>query len=645
MNAAATEVQPPDDARDGPGGVWRPKGYLGARGLTLVLALLALTLAMSACRLLALPGAPLLGVPGVEHLRHVGELLDQSLTLVWVPSADRNAVIYLLLLPTAALLITLARLTFGLRVLGYRSVLIAVGFHEIGILPSLLVISVVVGIIILLRPSMRRVRLPLYARVSMILGITACILVSALLIGAWQRSEMIWSLAFFPVIILAMMAEAIAGSLDQGNAVTAAWRLLWTLVVAFVLFALMSSAPVVDTLARFPELMVTQLLLIVLVSEYLDFRLLQDWQNTLGVPLMRLLGRPYDLLMRKPRVAVVRNRWQHGVVARLGVEAPAGERGVSAQHLIDALRDEGYLVKVFEGDMTLLRELRSFLAPHPRTGAPGGLVLNLSPGIQGRGRRIHAAAMLEMAGLPYTGPDPLCLGLLHDRFALLSLLQRAEVPVSPFRLLRWPVPVPDEAELPVLLGPRCDFDGFGRRVRTPEQLIAAAREIAAAHGPELVMQPPVHGPVYKVGILGNRKLECLPLLRTGGKEKGVKCPAPVEEELADRLRECARRAFRAAGCRDYALVTLGLDRAGEPYVVNMEGQGILGRKDPMTTMAHAAGMRRGELAVRIVKLASLRAGTEWVRRPQIDNVVGMDRSAIASPSPRRQPGSTRAEGG
>ena len=79
----------------------------------------------------------------------------------------------------------------------------------------------------------------------------------------------------------------------------------------------------------------------------------------------------------------------------------------SVQHVVDALRQQGYKVKVFEGDLTLLHELQSFLAPHPRTGAPGGVVLNLSAGIQGRGRFGHVPAMLEMAGVAYSGPDPI----------------------------------------------------------------------------------------------------------------------------------------------------------------------------------------------------------------------------------------------
>jgi hypothetical protein len=78
--------------------------------------------------------------------------------------------------------------------------------------------------------------------------------------------------------------------------------------------------------------------------------------------------------------------------------------------------------------MTLLRELRKFLPPHPRTGAPGGGVLNMSNGIQGVGRRAHVPSLMEMAGVAHTGADTLTEACLCDRFALLTRLKAHGLP-------------------------------------------------------------------------------------------------------------------------------------------------------------------------------------------------------------------------
>lgn len=178
--------------------ILRGKGYLSTTDLAILTLVATLSLLAFTARILSTPGLNLSAGSFPSPLMSLGHFLNAVVTLEWVPLLDRHAVIYVMLLPTAALLITLARLTFGLRVLGFRSVLIAVGFQEVGLGPSLLLIAVVVGIIATLRPWMRRVRLPLYARVSLILAITAGIQILFLMVGSWQRSHTIFNLAFFP---------------------------------------------------------------------------------------------------------------------------------------------------------------------------------------------------------------------------------------------------------------------------------------------------------------------------------------------------------------------------------------------------------------------------------------------------------------
>jgi D-alanine-D-alanine ligase len=613
----------------------RPKGYLSGVGLAVVLLVTGLTLVMALARLAAAPGVPGGGFPWLEALRSVGAMLNHEFTLEWIPTADRNKVVYLALLPTAALLITVARLTFGLRVLGYRSILVAVGFREIGVWPGLLAIGMVLGVIVALRPSLRRVRLPMYARVSMILGVTGCLMVGALFLGSWLRSELIWSLAFFPVVVVAMMAEAIAGTLDQRSPASAAWRLGWTLALAFVLLAILNSPTALGVALRFPELMLTQLMGIVLVSEYLDLRLLQDWNsNPRGLVgrLRALLGEDEQTIMRLPRVAVVRNRWHHGVIARLGPAAPARRRVGSVQHLVDALRGEGYAVKVLEGDMTLLRELAKFLPPHPRTGAPGGVVLNVASGIQGRFRNSHVPAMLEMAGIAYTGPDPQAHARLEDRLELLWALQRAGLAVPWLREL----PAAPSADAltapPWRLVPRYAAEDE-MVVARAEDLPPAIAKASARHGPPLLLEAWPAGPEYRVAVLDGNPPQCLPILRTDDGDRQRECPPPIDPALADRLRDAALRAFRAAGCRDLARVDLRLRDDGTPCVLRVQAQEILARRGAVADMAEAAGLGWSGLLRQIVEHAAQRCGAE-AAGPRADNVVPLPTAARAPAPPK-----------
>lgn len=49
----------------------------------------------------------------------------------------------------------------------------------------------------------------------------------------------------------------------------------------------------------------------------------------------------------------------------------------------------------------------------------------------------------------------------------------------------------------------------------------------------------------------------------------VICPAAVDDGLAERIRRAALAAWRVIGCRGYARVDMRVDRAGQPYVIEV----------------------------------------------------------------------------
>ena len=571
----------------------RPKGRIGPAGLSILLLMGCLPFFLAFARLLAYPGMQRSLWNGFDLLHPLGVFLNRSLTLEWVPPDDRWTILYLLMLPTAVLLITATRLTLGIRVLGLRAILIAVGFRAIGIVPSLLLIAVVVATVVLVRPATQRIRLPLYARISVISCIAAVIMVAALFLGPWMRSEVIWSVAFFPVVILAMLAESIAKTIDQDNALTAAWRLGWTVMLALVIAGI-SYAPAIREFAlHFPEFMITQLVAIILVSEFFDFRLLESRQANLGKPKSG----------ERLRVAVVRNRWNTDIIGRLGLSAPTGHRSRSVQRVVDGLRDCGFKVKVFEGDISLFRNLRDFLPPETRPGVPGGLVLNLAGGIQGNGRFCHLPSMLEMAGVAYTGPDPVAHARMLDRYVLLSLLQQSGLATPRFTLATNDSDIPGSLQFPLAVRPRCEPQATPIIVDRRHELVAAVRDVVQQSAQAAVVETVFDAPEIRVSLIGNDIIECFPLLQMGPSGRGSICPAPLDPSLADAIRGYARRIYIAAGCRDYARIDLRLTPSGEPCILQIHSVGILARKGSFARSAEAGGYPFHALVQRIVEAA------------------------------------------
>lgn len=600
-------------------GFVRRKGHIGTGALIGLALLGSLPFLLVLCRLLALPGGESFQFPGLGFFRGVGEVLEQWFTLAWVPPGDRPSILYLLLLPTGALLIATTRLVLGVRVLGFRAILIAIGFKASGFVPSLVLMAVIVGTILVIRPWFRRIRLPLYARVAVILCLCAVIMIGAVLVAPWLRSETVWGVAFFPVIIMAMLAEGIARTLEQDNAVTAVWRAGWTLGLALVI-ALIDRA-IAPVVYQFPELIVTELLAIVFVSEFFDLRLLEDVPSRLA---RRIEGAgPGE--SNPPRIAVVRNQESSGVIGRFGARSPSRYRGRSVQRPVDALREQGFQVKVLEGDMTLLRELQGYLPWNQRRNAPGGLVFNLASGVQGEGRFSHVPAMLEMAGIPYTGPGPIAHARLADRVALLTLLDDALVTVPRHRSASDPMEFVD-LDFPLSVCPRYEPDAPAIVVRNRERLQKAIRAIRRGHGQPAVVEEIVRGRRILASVVGNEILEVLPLVEIEGDEGRKSCPAELDEGQAERIRECARTAFRAAGCRDYARIDLRVTPFGEPYVLDIRWVDLFDRRGAFVLAAESAGYTFAALMRRIVDEAARR----YAPTPRVERRETTPDSRVAS---------------
>ncbi len=582
----------------------RPKRNIHPIGIGLLSLLAFIPLIMVFSRLLAYPGMQPQNIFGLDWLHLFGTYLNQSVTLQWVPPDDQWTILYLLLLPLSVLIITIARLTFGLRILGFRAILIAVGFQEIGFLPSILLIISVIATIILVRPVLRQIRLPLYARVSVILCISAMFMIGALFLGSWLRSEIIWNVAFFPVIILAMLAESVARTIDRESIQTGLWRLFWTVVLAIII-ALICKLPVIREAALFfPELMITQLVFVVFVSEFFDLRLLQGWQERIG-------NKKKSKLVAIPataKIAVVRNRWNSNVLGRLGIPISNKARVKSVQRLVNSLRNLGYSVRVFESDISLFRELRKFIPTDPLTGHPGGMVLNLARGVQGVGKLSHLPAMLEMSGVAYTGPDPVSHTRILDRYMMLTLLRESDIPVPKFKCISSIFSDISDLRFPIAIRPRCESDAKWNIVRTPEDFTATANEVLQTYRQELVVEEFHFSQEIRASLIGNNVVECFPLLQHSMRGSKKICPAPLDETLTKKIEETAKQAYRAIGCRDYARIDIRINEENEPCIIQIHTIGIFARNGSFAQSAKQAGYSFEDLMHRVIQLAWLRYG-------------------------------------
>ena len=561
------------------------------------------------CVLLAVGLLPLLFIllrltalhtSGLSAMTATGDWLNQYLTLQWVGFEDRDVVLYILLLPIAALLIALTRLTLGIRVLGFRSILIAIGMQENGVVPCLLLILLIAGAVVLVRPSMRRSGMPLYARVAVVLCIVAFIMLGALLTGAWLDSVTLWSMAFFPLVILAMLAESIADTVARDGLAMAAWRTCTTIVLAGAIAGLNQLTPLRELLLSCPELLLTPLVLIVFVSEFLDMRLLEGFRPGLN---------PGRAQSAKPQIAVVRNRFPEASPRRLTEEVPRRYRQASLQVLIDQLRDRHYEVHVLECDSSLPAELRSLAHAAFRPHAAGLCVLNCAGGVQGTGRLSQVPVICEMLGIPHTGPGAEATVLRDNRQRQLDELRTAGLQVPTAVSYQEARRILHEGGGDVCVRLLRHVDRGATRVGHVRRLKSVCERMQQRSEEFTIERVPAGRPVTAI-VLNPEAADSahvLPLLE----RKSGRHPFPREADLPGECRTAAARAAicaaQALGCCDMARVDLYCSESGELTVSRVLAVDPLAPRSASGVAAALGGLSLADIAERTMQSALRRA--------------------------------------
>jgi D-alanine-D-alanine ligase len=232
-------------------------------------------------------------------------------------------------------------------------------------------------------------------------------------------------------------------------------------------------------------------------------------------------------------------------------------------------------------------------------------VLNLATGVQGAGRFCHVPALLEMLGVAYTGPDPVTHARLSDRYVLLSTLYHARIRVP--RCARV-----SDANLagrfayPVSVRPRCEPDVDSVLARDDVELEAAVRAVLSTYGQDAFIEEIVEGREVAAALYGNEEVEILPLLEQAPGDLRGPRRARLDDEQSAALRDCAHKAYRALGCRDYARVDFRLTPSGEVVVVDVKWASLLEPQGALSRAAEMAGFTYAELVGRIVEAASQR---------------------------------------
>jgi D-alanine-D-alanine ligase len=247
----------------------------------------------------------------------------------------------------------------------------------------------------------------------------------------------------------------------------------------------------------------------------------------------------------------------------------------------------------------------------------------------------HAASLLDILQVPYTGSNPFTLSLCLDKIRVKKLFAFHHIPTPRWDYLYEADEAFDEDfPLPAIVKPANSDSSIGI---TNDSVVANRKALKERIGyvlhdlkrPALVEEF-VDGDEYDVSILGNwdDKQRILPLSRSVfedlpdgywhmypyeakflGSEvhkKGIDVQRPprgVPGKLTSLISEIALDALNVVGCSDYGRVEVRVDAKGNPCVLEVNPNPSIGPTDCVPSVAKLAGMDYGDFLEEVLRLA------------------------------------------
>ena len=270
------------------------------------------------------------------------------------------------------------------------------------------------------------------------------------------------------------------------------------------------------------------------------------------------------------------------------------------------------------------------------------IVFNIAEGFRGPSREAQIPAMLEMLGIPYSGSDPLTLGICLDKSRAKEILSHYKIPTPAFAVVH----SLDELRtaslpLPAIVKPLHEGSSKGifnaSVVRTTAELEEQVHKVLEMYAQPALVEKFLTGREFTVALLGNDgDLKVLPVveIRFDSLPAGVnpiysyeakwvwdtldnpidvhECPAKIDADLERRIKEVCISAFRVLKCRDWSRIDVRLDEHGVPNIIELNPlPGILPNPEEHSCFpqaARAAGMDYSTMINAVMSAAVRRCG-------------------------------------
>jgi D-alanine-D-alanine ligase len=287
----------------------------------------------------------------------------------------------------------------------------------------------------------------------------------------------------------------------------------------------------------------------------------------------------------------------------------------SGRRIAEALTARGHQVTRLDLDDHLVSSLAegefdvAYLALHGRAGEDGT--------VQG---------LLEVLGVPYTGPDAVASALAWDKAVFKGLARRAGLPTPDWVAIssdavrdmgagRTLDRVVERLGTPLVVKPSQGGASMGVRTVTASRDLAAALVSAYSYHQVAVIERFVSGTEIAVSLVDGQPLPAVEIVPREGAAYDFAArytygateffvPARLPASVLAACREVALTAYELAGCRHVTRADLMVDSDGQPWLLELDTCPGMTETSLLPVAATAAGWTFEELVERVVSLAA-----------------------------------------
>ncbi|SFR06313.1 D-alanine--D-alanine ligase [Desulfoscipio geothermicus] len=296
----------------------------------------------------------------------------------------------------------------------------------------------------------------------------------------------------------------------------------------------------------------------------------------------------------------------------------SAEREVSlrtGEAIYQTLLKKGYDAVKIDVDKNIVENLKNngielaFIALHGKYGEDGT--------IQG---------LLEMLDIPYTGSGVLASAIAMNKITTKKILLQAGLPTPEFVTVTYREYKGGSLNsiterimalgLPVMVKAATQGSTIGISFVHNQEDIQPALKDSFKYDTEVMAEKMIKGVEVTASVLGNEDPEALPLIEivsaTGVYDYKAKytvglsehiIPPRIPEDMQDKVKSLAKKAYLAIGCRGLARVDFIIDHAGNPYILEANTMPGMTETSLFPDAARAAGISFEGLVEKLIELA------------------------------------------